>query len=69
MSTKSAPISFYNGCYWYTFLVFFPCFFFVVVVVVFWTSAKFDMRLTLYNLDLSEKNGWLRPWKLSDLSS
>jgi len=37
--------------------------FLVVFVVVVWTLAKFDIRLTLYN----EKNGWLGPYFFSFL--
>ena len=31
----------------------------------FWTLEKFGIRLTLYNLGLNEKNGWLRPSELN----
>jgi len=34
---------------------------FLFLFLFFWTLAKFEIRLTLYNWGLNGKNGWLRP--------
>ena len=35
----------------------------IELTVVFWTLAKFDVRIILYNFGLYGKNGWLHPSK------